>query len=133
MCARGGCVFAFHFFCCELAVSCESIAMEAESITPLSLFLSIRRFVLQTCTAHPLITTCVLHINVILLKIGIPEKSLLTNEEFVLTSTAGVVTLVGYYVLFGGRHRRKRRRLAEELREAQRRVSGVNLLCFGQD
>ena len=98
-------------------------AMEAEPITPLTLVLSLRRFVLQTCTTHPLITACVSHINVILLKIGIPEKSLLTNEEFVLTSTAGVVTLVGYYVLFGGRHRRKRRRLAEELREAQRRVS----------
>eukprot|EP00956_Cyclotella_meneghiniana_P004331 scaffold5306_cov67-Cyclotella_meneghiniana.AAC.3 len=104
--------------------------MEAEPITPLTLFLSLRRFVLQTCTTHPLITTCVSHINVILLKIGIPEKSLLTNEEFVLTSTAGVVTLVGYYVLFGGRHRRKRRRLAEELREAQRRVHSLEEKLF---
>ena len=97
--------------------------MSSESLTPLNLFLTLRRFVLQTCTSHPLITTCVSHINVVLLKIGIPEKSLLTNEEFVLTSTAGVVTLVGYYVLFGGRHRRKRKRLAEDLREAQRQVS----------
>jgi hypothetical protein len=96
---------------------------DTPSITPLSLFLTLRRFVLQTCTTHPLITTCVSHINILLLKLGIPEKSLLTNEEFVLTSTAGVVTLVGYYVLFGGRHRRKRKRLAEELREAQRQVS----------
>jgi hypothetical protein len=102
-----------------------SEAPPSTNITPLSLFLTLRRFVLQTCTTHPLITTCVSHINVLLLKVGIPEKSLLTNEEFVLTSTAGVVTLVGYYVLFGGRHRRKRRRLAEELREAQRQVSEI--------
>ena len=95
----------------------------AQSLTPLSLFLTARRFVLQTCTTHPLITTCVAHINIVLLKIGIPEKSLLTNEEFVMTSTAGAVTLVGYYLLFGGRHRRRRKRLAEELREAQRQVS----------
>ena len=47
-----------------------------------------------------------------------------------MTSTAGVVTLVGYYVLFGGRHGRKRRRLAEDLREAQRQVS---LCCVVHD
>jgi len=41
----------------------------------------------------------------------------------VLSSTAVVVTLIGYYVLFGKRHRRKRKVLAEELRAAQRQVS----------
>ena len=38
-----------------------------------------------------------------------------------------VVTLLGYYVLFGKRHRRKRKRLAEELRLAQKQVR----YCFG--
>ena len=33
-----------------------------------------------------------------------------------------IVTLLGYYVLFGKRHRRKRKVLAEELRQAQRQV-----------
>ena len=99
------------------------MAPKSPSITPLSVFLSLRSFLLQTLTTHPAVTTSVAHINVVLLHIGIPEKSLLTNEEFVLTSTAGVVTLVGYYLLFGGRHGRRRRRLAEELREAQRQVS----------
>eukprot|EP00804_Cyclotella_cryptica_P001318 CCRYP_020304-RD/>CCRYP_020304-RD protein AED:0.20 eAED:0.20 QI:262/1/0.66/1/1/1/3/0/486 len=95
---------------------------KSTSVTPLSVFLSLRSFLLQTLTAHPAVTTSVAHINVALLRVGIPEKSLLTNEEFVLTSTAGVVTLVGYYLLFGGRHGRRRRRLAEELLEAQRQV-----------
>ena len=40
-----------------------------------------------------------------------------------------MVTLMGYYVLFGGRHRRKRRRLAEELREAQRQVGLWTFVC----
>ena len=39
-----------------------------------------------------------------------------------LSSTAMVVTLLGYYVLFGKRHRRKRKVLMEELREAQKQV-----------
>jgi len=58
----------------------------------------------------------------VLLYVNVPEKSLLTNEEFVLSSTAVVVTLIIYYVLFGKRHRRKRKVLAEELRVAQRQV-----------
>lgn len=39
-----------------------------------------------------------------------------------LSSTAVVATLIGYYVLFGKRHRRKRKVLAEDLRLAQRQV-----------
>lgn len=65
-----------------------------------------------------------------LLYINVPEKSLLTHEEFVLTSTAVVVTLIIYYVLFGKRHRRKRKVLAEELRAAQRQVSSFISTCI---
>lgn len=90
---------------------------------PLSLITTIREYFLQTLTATPFVRLSVSKINVLLTWAQVPEKSLLTNEEFVLTLTAGVVTLVGYYVLFGKRHGRKRKRLAEELRLAQKQVS----------
>ncbi len=90
---------------------------------PLSLITTIREYFLQTLTATPFVRHSVSKINVLLTWAQVPEKSLLTNEEFVLTLTAGVVTLVGYYVLFGKRHGRKRKRLAEELRLAQKQVS----------
>eukprot|EP00569_Conticribra_weissflogii_P005104 CAMPEP_0171342984 /NCGR_PEP_ID=MMETSP0878-20121228/15927_1 /TAXON_ID=67004 /ORGANISM="Thalassiosira weissflogii, Strain CCMP1336" /LENGTH=542 /DNA_ID=CAMNT_0011845807 /DNA_START=17 /DNA_END=1642 /DNA_ORIENTATION=- len=89
---------------------------------PLSLITTIREYFLQTLTATPFVRLSVSKINVLLTWAQVPEKSLLTNEEFVLTLTAGVVTLVGYYVLFGKRHGRKRKRLAEELRLAQKQV-----------
>ena len=89
---------------------------------PVSLVLSIREYFLLTLTTTPFVEHAVTQINILLRWANVPEKSLLTNEEFVLSSTAVVVTLLGYYVLFGKRHRRKRKRLAEELRLAQRQV-----------
>ena len=89
----------------------------------MSLALSIREYFLVTLTTHPFVSNSVSKINTLLLYVNVPEKSLLTNEEFVLSSTAVVVTLIIYYVLFGKRHRRKRKVLAEELRAAQRQVS----------
>mmetsp|Transcript_27433 Transcript_27433/g.58956 ORF Transcript_27433/g.58956 Transcript_27433/m.58956 type:complete len:560 (+) Transcript_27433:50-1729(+) len=83
---------------------------------------SIREYFLQTLTTTPFVQHSVTKINTLLRYSGVPEKSLLTNEEFVLSSTAVVATLVGYYVLFGKRHRRKRKVLAEELKAAQRQV-----------
>lgn len=87
-----------------------------------SLVLSIREFFLVTLTSTPFVNYSVNHINSLLRYAKVPEKSLLTCEEFVLSSTAVIVTLVGYYVLFGKRHRNKRKLLAEELRLAQRQV-----------
>ncbi|KAL7553010.1 hypothetical protein ACHAWF_016260 [Thalassiosira exigua] len=87
----------------------------------LSLGISARKCLLALVDA-PSVSRCVGRINALLTWANVPEKSLLTNEEFVLSSTAVVATLVGYYVLFGKRHRRKRKRLAEELRVAQRQV-----------
>ena len=95
-----------------------------------SLVLSIREFFLVTLTSTPFVKYSVNHINSILRYAKVPEKSLLTYEEFVLSSTAVIVTLVGYYVLFGKRHRNKRKRLAEELRLAQRQVSYQTLSSF---
>eukprot|EP00970_Alexandrium_tamarense_P001875 scaffold243_cov265-Alexandrium_tamarense.AAC.11 len=85
-----------------------------------ALILSIRNFFLLTLTSHRVTLSSVSAINVLLKYLSVPDKSLITNEEFVLSSTAMVVTLLGYYVLFGKRHRRKRKVLMEELREAQK-------------
>jgi hypothetical protein len=90
---------------------------------------SIREYFLLTLTTTTFVRRSVSGINMILRRSNVPEKSLLTNEEFVLSSTAVIVTLVGYYLLFGKRHRRKRKRLAEELRLAQRQVSLVAHVC----
>ena len=90
---------------------------------------SIREYLLQTLTSTPFVTTSVHNINIVATYIGVPQKSLLTNEEFVLSSTAMIVTLLGYYVLFGKRHRRKRKVLAEELRQAQRQVRKKSFDC----
>ena len=84
--------------------------------------LSIREYLLNSLTETPFVHYSVTKINILATYVGVPQKSLLTNEEFVLSSTAMLVTLFGYYVLFGKRHRRKRKRLAEELRVAQRQV-----------
>ena len=98
---------------------------------------SVREFFLVTLTSTKGVDRSVDKINTLLLWAKVPEKSLLTNEEFVLSSTAVVATLVGYYVLFGKRHRRKRKRLAEELKNAQRQVcvsfftNGICILSLG--
>ena len=98
-------------------------AQQQQHSMPLALVTSsIREYLLQTLTSTPFVTTSVQNINIVATYIGVPQKSLLTNEEFVLSSTAMIVTLLGYYVLFGKRHRRKRKVLAEELRQAQRQV-----------
>lgn len=62
------------------------------------------------------------HINVVLKAAGVPQRSLLTPEEMVLSSFATILTLIGYYVLFGDRHQRKRKRLTEDLKVAQMKV-----------
>ena len=84
---------------------------------------SVREYFLQTLATAPLVEGVVARTNGLLRHAGLPEKSLLTNEEFVLSSTAVVATLLAYYILFGKRHRRKRARLADDLRLAQRQVS----------
>lgn len=101
-------------------------------LQPLTLLLStIREYFLVTLTSTTFVTSTVHQINEhLLLPLGVPPKSLLTNEEFVLSSTAVVVTLFGYWIFFGKRHRRKRKELVQELRLAQRQVRlCVFVLC----
>jgi len=61
-------------------------------------------------------------INLFLEAAGVPEKSLLTTEEMVLTMFAMFMTLLGYYIFFGKEHVRKRKRLTEDLKVAQMKV-----------
>ena len=102
-----------------------SSSSSSSSSSSLVLSISIREFFLVTLTSTPFVNHSVNRINTVLRYAKVPEKSLLTNEEFVLSSTAVIITLVGYYVLFGKRHRNKRKRLAEELRLAQRQVRNI--------
>jgi len=109
----------------ECTYSTTTGTQQQQHSMPALLTSSIREYLLQTLTSTPFVNTSVQKINIVAMYIGVPQKSLLTNEEFVLSSTAMIVTLLGYYVLFGKRHRRKRKVLAEELRQAQRQVSLV--------
>lgn len=83
---------------------------------------SIREYWLLTLTNTSFVRKSVSRINVLLRLTNVPETSLLTKEEFVLSWTAAIATLFVYYLLFGKRHIRKRRKLTEDLRAAQRQV-----------
>jgi hypothetical protein len=109
------------------AQSCSSTSSSSNNPL-LSLSLAIREYFLVTLTSHPFVSTSVSNINTFLRWVNVPEKSLLTHEEFVLSSTAVVVTLLGYYVLFGKRHGRKRKELTKQLWAAQRQVSLYNIV-----
>jgi hypothetical protein len=111
------------------AQNCSSTS-SSSSNPLLSLGLSIREYFLVTLTSHPFVSTSVANINTFLRWVNVPEKSLLTHEEFVLSSTAVVVTLLGYYVLFGKRHGRKRKELTKQLWAAQRQVSLCNIVIY---
>lgn len=61
------------------------------------------------------------HIHRLWFNIGIPPPYM-DAERLAISIFAGVMTLVGYYILFGTRHRRRRYELLEELQEAAERV-----------
>jgi ethanolamine-phosphate cytidylyltransferase len=63
------------------------------------------------------------YINAFLTTSGVPKKSLLTTDEFVLASITIVVTLVGYYVLMGKNHVKKRKQLSKDLKLALEHVT----------
>lgn len=109
--------------CNAAAINSGECTTSSSTTTPISLgVVSIREYLLQTLTTTPFVTYSVTKINIVATFLGIPMRSAVTPEEFVLSSTAVLVTLLGYYILFGKRHRRKRKVLAEELVAAQRQV-----------
>jgi len=71
-------------------------------------------------SAH--IYICVSKMNAVLTFYGVPSKSLLTTDEFVLAMLTIVITLAMYYLLMGKNHVKKRKRLAADLKIAQEKV-----------
>jgi len=60
--------------------------------------------------------------NSFLSRCGVPHKSFLTNDEFVISLLTTAMTLLAYYLVMGKAHVRKRKALEEGLRTAQRKV-----------
>jgi ethanolamine-phosphate cytidylyltransferase len=77
---------------------------------------------IDSCTSSTTIKTMVTELNMVLTKVGVPHKSLATEEELCLFLFAVSVTLFLYYIWFGKRHVRRRRRLAAELNSAQSKI-----------
>jgi len=78
--------------------------------------------ILESCSGSRIASLAVSMINSYLTVYGVPDKSLLTNDEFVLAGITIVITLVLYYFLMGKGHVKKRRRLAADLKIAQEKV-----------
>jgi len=77
---------------------------------------------IDSCTSSYTIKAMVIELNEWLTKLGVPDKSLVTEEELCLFLFAVTVTLIMYYFWFGKRHVRRRKRLADELNSAQTKI-----------
>jgi len=87
-----------------------------------SIVVSSDRF-LESCSSSVVASTAVHNINVFLTKSGVPKKSLITSDDFVLAILTIIITLVVYYFLLGKRHVKKRKNLAKDLRVAHEKVT----------
>ena len=83
---------------------------------------------LESCSQSAPVGWTVSNINMFLRSAGVPKKSLLTTDEFVLTIVAIALTLIVYYFVMGKRHVQKRKMLAENLKiaQAQVRIDTIN-------
>ena len=79
-------------------------------------------YFLESCSNSVVVGNTVQKINTFLTSSGVPKKSLLTTDEFVLSVLTIFVTLTLYYFLMGKRHVKKRNRLAADLKLAQTKV-----------
>lgn len=79
--------------------------------------------ILEQCSRSKPVSIAVQHINTFLSQAGVPKKSLLTTDEFVLAGLTFIITLLMYYILMGKGHSKKRRRLAADLKIAQEKVN----------
>ncbi len=82
---------------------------------------------LESCSQSAPVGWTVSNINIFLRSAGVPKKSLLTTDEFVLTIVAITLTLIVYYFVMGKRHVQKRKMLAENLKIAQAQVSNDDI------
>jgi len=91
--------------------------------------------ILEECSNSLPISVAVTNINAFLAHAGVPKKSLLTSDEFVLACFSFIITLVMYYILMGKGHSKKRRRLAADLKIAQDKVHFLEekLMLFEDD
>ena len=90
---------------------------------------------LESCSNSVAASTAVAYINFFLKKSGVPNKSLITTDEFVLAGLTIIITLIAYYFLMGKNHVKKRKRLAEDLKIAQEKVHFLEekLMLFQND
>jgi len=80
---------------------------------------------LESMSRSNLIAAAVARINAVLSGAGVPNRSLLTQDEFVVSLFVMVLTLVTYFLLFGKRHVRRRQALQEELSSARQQVQNL--------
>ena len=85
---------------------------------------------LESCSQSAPVGWTVSNINIFLRSAGVPKKSLLTTDEFVLTIVAIALTLIVYYFVMGKRHVQKRKMLAENLKIAQAQVRSNTILLL---
>lgn len=78
---------------------------------------------LESCSASTAVNNAVQAINAFLTQSGVPKKSLLTTDEFVLAGLTIIITLISYYFLMGKTHVKKRKMLAKDLKVAQEKVT----------
>ena len=83
-------------------------------------------FFLDTCSNSNTIKGFESRLHSILLNYGVPSASLPTAEEIVLSMCATILTLLAYFFLFGKRHVKRRKILAEELKLSQQKVGFVH-------
>lgn len=91
--------------------------------------------ILESCSQSKIVSTAVSQVNEYLSFCGVPKKSLLTTDEFVLFCITIIFTLVMYYLLMGKGHQKKRAKLAADLKLAQEKVHFLEdrLCSLGDD
>ena len=76
------------------------------------------------------VSVSVTKINKFLSDSGVPNKSLLTTDEFVVAILTIMITLGMYYFVLGKNHVKKRKRLAADLKIAQEKVNRFRNSCL---
>ncbi|GMI54071.1 hypothetical protein TeGR_g14848 [Tetraparma gracilis] len=77
---------------------------------------------LDQLLSSPAALSLVSSLHSLLSSLGVPPSAHPTADQMALSLFCTVVTLVNYYLLFGGRHVSRRRALRQDLRRAAERV-----------
>lgn len=76
----------------------------------------------QECSESELMTTMVSHLHAALESVGVPEHNFPSAISVCRSLVATLVTLIVYYLFWGKRHVRRRRRLAQDLQIAEAKL-----------